>query len=95
VVHHDRVIEPVVLPVYIDADYANDSEDRKSVSGYVTMMDGATVSFGSRKQEINALSTMDEYKYRRAGRESGRRGARGATALPIRDDAGVEGECRE
>ena len=62
-VHHDRVIQPVDLVVYTDADYANDSEDRKSVSGYVILLDGATVSYGSRKQGINALSTMDAEYY--------------------------------
>jgi hypothetical protein len=63
VVHQDRVIQPVHLTVYTDADYANDTEDRKSVSGYVTLLDGATVSYGSRKQGINALSTMDAEYY--------------------------------
>ena len=59
VISKDRLAEPVDLVVYTDADYANDKEDRRSVSGYVTLLNGATVSYGSRKQGINALSTME------------------------------------
>jgi hypothetical protein len=48
-----------LLQVYSDADYANNKDDRKSVSGYVTMIDGSVISYGSRKQGINAQSTME------------------------------------
>ncbi|KAJ0394166.1 hypothetical protein ATCC90586_002222 [Pythium insidiosum] len=47
------------LVVYTDADYANDENDRRSISGYVTLLNGATIFYGSRKQGINALSTME------------------------------------
>ena len=59
VMSDDQVAEPVDLMVYTDADYANDAEDRRSISGYVTLLNGATVSYGSRKQGITALSTME------------------------------------
>ena len=49
----------VKLEVYTDADYANDKVDRQSVSGYVTQVDGNTVSYGSRKQGLNAQSTAE------------------------------------
>ncbi|KAE9019411.1 hypothetical protein PR001_g13887 [Phytophthora rubi] len=49
----------VRISCYSDADYANDPEDRRSISGYVTMLDGNVVSYASRKQEINALSTCE------------------------------------
>ncbi|KAE8993035.1 hypothetical protein PR001_g20777 [Phytophthora rubi] len=39
------------LVCYTDVDYANDPDDRKSVGGIVTFVNG---SVGSRKQEINA-----------------------------------------
>ncbi|KAE9332414.1 hypothetical protein PF008_g14954 [Phytophthora fragariae] len=49
----------VRISCYSDADYANDPEDRRSINGYVTMLDGNVVSYASRKQEINALSTCE------------------------------------
>ncbi|GMF24210.1 unnamed protein product [Phytophthora fragariaefolia] len=47
------------LVIYSDADYANDPADRRSISGYVTMLDGNVLSYASRKQEINAMSTCE------------------------------------
>ncbi|GMF45565.1 unnamed protein product [Phytophthora fragariaefolia] len=47
------------LVIYSDADYANDPADRRSTSGYVTMLDGNVISYASRKQEINAMSTCE------------------------------------
>ncbi|OWY98408.1 Retrovirus-related Pol Polyprotein from transposon TNT 1-94 [Phytophthora megakarya] len=44
---------------YSDADYANDPVDRRSISGYVIMVDGNVLSYASRKQELNALSTCE------------------------------------
>ncbi|OWY91673.1 polyprotein [Phytophthora megakarya] len=44
---------------YSDANYANDPVDRRSISGYVTTIDGNVLSYASRKQEINALSTCE------------------------------------
>jgi hypothetical protein len=49
----------VNISAYSDADYANDPVDRRSVSGYVTMLDGNVVSYASRKQQINAQSTCE------------------------------------
>ncbi|KAJ8576928.1 hypothetical protein ON010_g2280 [Phytophthora cinnamomi] len=49
----------VELVCYTAADYANDPDDRKSVSGFVTFVNGNVVSYGSRKQEINAQSTTE------------------------------------
>ncbi|KAE9016164.1 hypothetical protein PR001_g7958 [Phytophthora rubi] len=49
----------VTVACFTDADYANDVDDRKSISGYVTMLDGNVVSYASRKQEINAQSTTE------------------------------------
>ncbi|KAE8911626.1 hypothetical protein PF003_g4602 [Phytophthora fragariae] len=51
--------DEVRVAAYSDADYANDPVDRRSVSGYVTTLDGNVVSYASRKQEINALSTCE------------------------------------
>ena len=45
--------------VYCDADWANDPNDRKSISGYVTMMCGGAVSWSSKKQSVTALSSTE------------------------------------
>ena len=44
---------------YSDADWAGDSSDRKSTSGYVFMMSGSAVSWRSKKQSCVALSTAE------------------------------------
>ena len=46
---------------YLDASYAN-NEDQTTVSGYVFLMNGAAISWGSKKQTDVALSsTESEY----------------------------------
>ena len=48
--------------VYCDADWANDPNDRKSISGYVATMCGGAISWSSKKQSVMALlSTEAEY----------------------------------
>ncbi|POM60508.1 Integrase catalytic core protein, partial [Phytophthora palmivora] len=47
------------LVTYSDADYTNDSVDRRSISCYITMLDGNVISYASSKQEINAMSTCE------------------------------------
>ncbi|KAE9011593.1 hypothetical protein PF011_g9304 [Phytophthora fragariae] len=51
--------EGVEVCAYSDADYANDPVDRRSIGGYVTMLDNNVISYASRKQEINSLSTCE------------------------------------
>ncbi|KAJ0391590.1 hypothetical protein P43SY_011493 [Pythium insidiosum] len=48
-----------LLETFTDADFANDATDRKSVSGYVTQLDGNTISYASKKQGVVALSTAE------------------------------------
>lgn len=53
---------------YSDADYANDRDTRKSITGYLFTQAGAAVSWTSRKQETVATSTMEaEYMALSAG----------------------------
>ncbi|KAE8189368.1 hypothetical protein A4X06_0g4907 [Tilletia controversa] len=51
---------------YVDADWAADRDDRRSMSGFVFTMAGGAVSWGSRKQGAVALSTA-EAEYVAAG----------------------------
>ena len=50
------------LVVYSDADWAGDQTDRKSTSGFVAMLYGGAISWGSRKQaSVSTSSTESEY----------------------------------
>ncbi|KAE8656273.1 hypothetical protein F3Y22_tig00117005pilonHSYRG00292 [Hibiscus syriacus] len=44
---------------FTDSDYAGDSDDRKSTSGYVFMLGTGAVSWSSKKQSIVTLSTTE------------------------------------
>jgi len=44
---------------FINNDYADDLDDRKSTSGYVFMMGTIAVSWSSKKQSIVTLSTTE------------------------------------
>ena len=44
---------------YADADWATDTEDRKSVSGYIFQVFGCTVSWSSKKQSTVATSSSE------------------------------------
>lgn len=47
------------LKGYCDADWASDVDERKSTSGYVFTMQGAAISWSSKKQGTIALSTTE------------------------------------
>ncbi|KAG3087303.1 hypothetical protein PI125_g18691 [Phytophthora idaei] len=49
----------VELLFYTDGDFANDPVNRKSTSGYVTMIDRNIILYASRKQGINAQNTTE------------------------------------
>jgi hypothetical protein len=44
---------------YSDADWAGDTSDRKSTSGYIFQLGNTTISWGSKKQSSVALSTCE------------------------------------
>ena len=48
---------------YVDADHASDADDRKSVGGYVLMLNGAAISWSSRKIKVVALSSFESEWY--------------------------------
>src|SRR6202166_5081447 len=47
------------LNIFCDADWASDTTDRKSISGYMITMAGGAVSWSSKKQTSVALSTAE------------------------------------
>lgn len=47
------------IQTYVDSDWAGDVSDRRSCSGYVTILAGGPVNWGARKQKSVALSTME------------------------------------
>lgn len=51
--------EEITLIGYSDANWAGDQDDRKSTSGYVLIVNGGPVAWMSRKQNVNALSTLE------------------------------------
>ena len=51
--------DDTTLVGYSDADWAGDTNDRKSTSGYVFMLSGAAISWRSKKQTSVALSTAE------------------------------------
>lgn len=60
-----------LLTAYCDSDFAMDQDDRKSRSGFVLMLNGGRVAWGSKKQNTTASSTTEAeyYAAHRAARE--------------------------
>jgi hypothetical protein len=52
-----------VLYGYVDADHAGSTEDRKSVGGYVLMLNGGAISWASRKIKVVSLSSFESEWY--------------------------------
>ena len=47
------------LKAFIDSDWAGDQVDRKSISGFIIMLDQGEVSWGSKKQMSVSLSMIE------------------------------------
>jgi hypothetical protein len=54
--HQDQNIN---ITAYTDADWGGDYQDRKSTTGYLTKINGATISWATKKQQTVALSTAE------------------------------------
>jgi transposase InsO family protein len=54
---------PISVSGFADADWANDSVDRKSITGWVAMINGDPVSWASKKQRTVSLSTCEAELY--------------------------------
>jgi hypothetical protein len=50
------------LECYTDADYAGDLTDRRSTSGYCTLLRGNLVTWRSKKQNVSRSSAEAEFK---------------------------------
>ena len=44
---------------YVDSDWAGCPDDRRSTSGYVLMLNGAAISWRSKRQSVHALSSAE------------------------------------
>lgn len=55
----DSTLDAGVLEGYVDADWANDTTDRKSTTGFIFKLFGGTVSWVSRKQNCVCLSSTE------------------------------------
>jgi len=45
--------------VYVDSDWGGDCMDRKSILGFAVLSDGGAISWGSKKQTLVLLSTIE------------------------------------
>ena len=60
--HHCLVLgggKTTKLTRYTDADWANDPDRRRSISGYLFSLDGGVISWNSRKQQTIAASSCE------------------------------------
>ena len=44
---------------YTDSNFCGDQDEKKSITGYIFMIEGAPISWSSRKQSIMALSSCE------------------------------------
>jgi hypothetical protein len=56
----------VRVEAYADSDWASDTEDRRSVTGWIAMINGDPVSWASKKQKVVAQSTCEAELYAEA-----------------------------
>jgi hypothetical protein len=63
--NHTQSTESIIT-AYADADWANDKVDRKSITGWVTKVNGDVISWASKKQRTTAQSTCEAELYAEA-----------------------------
>ncbi|KAG3081613.1 hypothetical protein PI124_g14215 [Phytophthora idaei] len=55
----DEVADKIIVSEHSDADWANDPETRKSVTGYLLTIAGGAVAWAARRQTITAQLTAE------------------------------------
>jgi hypothetical protein len=58
--------DDLLVSAYADADWGSDQTDRKSVTGWIAMMNGDPISWASKKQKVVAQSTCEAELYAEA-----------------------------
>jgi hypothetical protein len=58
--------QPMAISAYADADWGSDKSDRKSITGWVAMINGDPVSWACKKQKVVAQSTCEAELYAEA-----------------------------
>ena len=61
-----RNVDQQSITVYADADWGSDKRDRKSITGWIAMVNGDPVSWASKKQKVVAQSTCEAELYAEA-----------------------------
>jgi len=61
--HNTEGMDCLKVSAYSDADWAADKGDRKSVTGWIAMLNGDSVSWASKKQKVVALSSCEAELY--------------------------------
>ena len=69
--HHGLIFgrnsaEEITVSAYADADWGSDKSDRKSITGWIGMINGDPVSWASKKQRVVAQSTCEAELYAQA-----------------------------
>ncbi|KAF0734179.1 hypothetical protein Ae201684P_003169 [Aphanomyces euteiches] len=49
--------DALCIETWVDSDWANDEEDRRSITGYITKLNGCTITSKGEKQEVLGTST--------------------------------------
>ncbi len=52
-------VDEIIIDTYVDSDWAGDKDDRKSTTGYLTKINGNTITWSSKKQRTVALSSAE------------------------------------
>jgi hypothetical protein len=97
--HHpsdsNSVTDPLVINAFTDADWANDRVDRKSITGWVTKINGDVISWASKKQRTIAQSTCEAELYAEAAGIQEilwQRGLLNELKLPVQNGSTVYGD---